>query len=96
VVRFNFGAEPERYTRIGEAMGIDMRGMAEQERGKRLIGELAALRHRIGIVDSLAARGIRAADIPDLTGHAIGDVCLVTNPRRAGSGDINAIYGDAL
>lgn len=96
VVRFNFDTAPERYGRIGEAMGIDVRGMTERERAKRLIGELAALRHRIGIVDSLAARGIRAADIPDLTVHAIKDACLVTNPRRAGSGDIDAIYGDAL
>lgn len=96
VVRFNMDAAPERYRKIGEAMGMDMRGMPEHERTKRIIGELGALRARVGVADSLASRGVRDADIPELAGHAIKDACLVTNPRHAKLGDIKAIYGDAL
>lgn len=96
VVRFNMDAAQDRYWKIGEAMGIDMRGMTGPERARRLIGELGALRARVGVVDSLASRGVRSADIAALAGHALDDACLVTNPRRAKLGDIKAIYGDAL
>ncbi len=96
VVRFNIDAAPDRYGRIGEAMGIDMRGMTERERAKRIILALGALRERVGIIDSLASRGVRAADIPELATHALNDACMYTNPRRARIDDVKAIYGDAL
>ena len=96
VVRFNIDAAPDRYGRIGEAMGIDMRGMTERERAKRIILALGALRKRVGILDSLASRGVRAADIPELATHALNDACMYTNPRRARIDDVKAIYGDAL
>jgi alcohol dehydrogenase class IV len=96
VVRFNIDAAPDRYGRIGEAMGIDMRGMTERERAKRIILALGALRKRVGILDSLASRGVRAADIPELATHALNAACMYTNPRRARIDDVKAIYGDAL
>jgi alcohol dehydrogenase class IV len=96
VVRFNMEASHERYVRIGEAMGIDMRGMAAGERAKRIIAELGALRARVGITETLSARGVRSADIPELASHAIDDACVVTNPRRVNLADLKAIYGDAL
>jgi alcohol dehydrogenase len=96
VVRFNIEAAPERYRQVGKAMGIDMRGTTEAARAKRIGDELAALRNRVGIVDSLAARGVRASDIAQLADHALKDACLVTNPRHANKADIEAIYGDAL
>lgn len=96
VVRFNIETAPERYRPIGEAMGIDMRGMTEQERAKRITEALNGFRNRVGVVDSLASRGVRTADISELAVHALADACLVTNPRRANSADIQSIYGDAL
>jgi alcohol dehydrogenase class IV len=96
VVRFNMGAAPDRYGKIGEAMGIDMRGMSESERAKRIICALEALRIRVGVVDGLSVRGVRGADIAELASHAVADACLVTNPRHANIGDLKAIYGDAL
>ena len=96
VVRFNFESAPERYRQIGESMGIDLRGMTERERAKRITEALNGLRNRVGVVDSLASRGVRTADISELAVHALEDACLVTNPRRANSADIQAIYGDAL
>jgi alcohol dehydrogenase class IV len=96
VVRFNMNSAAERYGRIGEIMGIDMRGMTESERARRIVSEMAALRQRVGITQGLEQRGVRAADIGELATHAYQDACLVTNPRRASVGDIKAIYGDAL
>jgi alcohol dehydrogenase class IV len=96
VVRFNIATAPERYQQVGEAMGFDLRGMSERERAKRLTEELGALRQRLGIADSLAARGVRSADIPDLAQHAINDACIVTNPRHASVADVQAIYAEAI
>ena len=96
VVRFNIATAPERYQQIGEAMGLDLRGMSERQRAARITAELGALRQRLGIADSLAARGVRSADIPDLARHAINDACIVTNPRRATVADVQAIYAEAI
>ena len=96
VVRFNFEFAPERYRQIGETLGIDMRGLGERECSSRIADALNALRNRLGIVDSLAARGVRTADISALAVHALDDACLVTNPRRANNADLQTIYGEAL
>lgn len=96
VIRFNLEAAPERYRKIAEAIGIDTRGMDTRELIKRITEAIMALRLRVGVLDSLGARGVRTADIPDLAGHAVKDACLVTNPRRARIDDIKAIYSEAL
>ena len=95
VVRFNAGEALDRYRRIGRAMGIDMRGMSERESVGKIVSELGTMRMRVGITGGLSSRGVRSADIPELSAHALSDACLVTNPRRAGLGDIEAIYGEA-
>ena len=96
VVRFNITGAPERYRQIGEAIGLDLRGMNEHERAKRMTEALAALRNRVGIHDSLATRGVRPADIPALAGHAVKDACIVTNPRYATLADVQVIYEEAI
>ncbi|MFT3848450.1 MAG: iron-containing alcohol dehydrogenase [Propionivibrio sp.] len=96
VVRFNISEAPGRYAQIGEAIGLDLRGMSERERARRITEALSALRHRVGIRDSLAVRGVRSGDIPELAGHAVNDACIVTNPRYATVADVQAIYGEAI
>lgn len=96
VVRFNMGVATERYDRIGEIMGLDLRGMSARERAKRIVEKLSALRRRVGIVDGLRERGVHTTDISELASHAVKDACLVTNPRHANLGDIKAIYSEAL
>jgi len=96
VVRFNITAAPERYRQIGEAMGVDVKGATDRESAQRITEALSALRQRVGLTGGLSARGVRAADIPELTHHAIHDVCIVTNPKRITPADIQAIYGEAL
>ena len=95
VVRFNFPAAPERYRRIAAEIGIDARGMTDQECARRIVDALAGLRVRVGIEGGLRERGVRAADIPELAAHALKDACIFTNPRRVALADAQAIYGDA-
>ncbi|WP_024872104.1 alcohol dehydrogenase-like regulatory protein ErcA [Tolumonas lignilytica] len=96
VVRFNIGTAADRYQQIGEMIGLEMKGLTDREKAKRITAALSQLRSRLGIVDSLAKRGVREADIPELAFHAYRDACLVTNPRHARLDDIKAIYGEAM
>ncbi len=70
--------------------------MTERQRAMQITDALRNLRSRLGIIDSLAQRGVRSADIPELAFHALNDACLVTNPRHAQIDDIKVIYGEAM
>lgn len=96
VVRFNIAKASDRYKQIGEAIGLEMTGITERQRARRITDALSHLRSRLGIVNSLAQRGVRSADIPELAFHALNDACLVTNPRHAQIDDIKVIYGEAM
>lgn len=96
VIRFNGDAVPERYAQVAQAIGIDPRGMDARVLADAITGEIARFRSRLGVGDSLRARGVHASDIPELARYAAADACLVTNPRPARIEDIKAIYGEAL
>lgn len=96
VIRFNMEASPERYRRIAEVIGLETKGTTSKELLKLITDAIMALRLRVGVYDSLASRGVRVADIPELAQHALNDACLITNPRRARLADIKVIYGEAL
>ncbi len=96
VTRFNMEVAFDRFRNVGEAIGIDTRGMDRLTLSRRITEALSSLRWRVGIVDALAARGVSETDIPQLARHAINDACIVTNPRRVVVGDVKAIYGESL
>lgn len=95
VIDFNFTAAPERFKAVAETMGLDSRGMSTSEVRAWLLHAMTALRDSLGIDEHLAAKGIRANDIPVLSKKAILDPCLVTNPKTATSRDIQVIYEEA-
>ena len=96
VIRFNYREASDRYARIGAAMGLDLRGLGERERGQRVLDAVAGLRQRCGITGALGTRGVSSSDIPELAYHAARDACIVTNPRIALEDDLKAIYADAI
>ncbi len=96
VIRFNMTSADERYTQIGQAMGLNMGGLNTAQRSKLITDEVSKLRLRLGIVGSLGERGVKQNDIPELTRHAINDACIFTNPRHANAEDLKVIYDEAL
>lgn len=96
VMAFNFAAAPERYLRIGEAMSLDLRGMSLTAKKSAIVSEIARLKKAVGIEHRLAQLGVHRTDVPMLTKKAIKDPCMVTNPRRASSRDIEVVYEEAL
>ncbi|RJX36276.1 MAG: iron-containing alcohol dehydrogenase [Desulfurivibrio sp.] len=96
VVSFNYESSVERYLQIGEALGLDMRGMPAKEKRAAVLNAIASLKHASGVDKTLREKGIRLTDIPELAEKALRDPCLVTNPRRFNKRDIEVIYAEAL
>lgn len=96
VISFNYAEAAERYLIIGEALGLDMRGMAAKQKREALLKEITGLKHAAGITKTLRETGTHITDIPELARKALHDPCLVTNPRRLDKRDIEVIYAEAL
>jgi len=96
VIAYNFRDASDRYRKIGEALGLDLRGTSDKEALRQIFEDIQTLKHQVGIHGSLLERGVKHPDIPDLAKHAFDDACVVTNPRRTNIADIKTIYSEAL
>ncbi|HWP96538.1 MAG TPA: alcohol dehydrogenase-like regulatory protein ErcA [Syntrophomonadaceae bacterium] len=96
VIAFNFQAAEDRYRRIGEAMGLDLRGMNSQQIKNTMISEIMRLQKAVGIDRTLGQLGVAHGDIPVLAGKAMKDPCLATNPRKPVKRDIEVVYEEAF
>jgi alcohol dehydrogenase class IV len=61
-----------------------------------IVSEVARLKKAAGVERRLAELGVHRTDVPILTGKAIKDPCMVTNPRSATPRDIEVVYEEAL
>ncbi|MFT3828741.1 MAG: iron-containing alcohol dehydrogenase [Opitutaceae bacterium] len=96
VVDFNFSSAAERYVRVGEALGLDFRGLTAQQSRQRLSAHFQELRGLLGIAGTLRDRGLGESEITTLARKAINDPCNATNPRQPGIGDLEVILHESL
>ena len=96
VMDFNFDTVPERYRSIGEAMGLNLEGMASDHQRKAVLGKIEHLQRSAGVCQPLGQIGTPRHDIPRLAENAMQDACMVTNPRKPNRKDIEAIYEKAF
>ncbi|MEW6658236.1 MAG: alcohol dehydrogenase-like regulatory protein ErcA [Thermodesulfobacteriota bacterium] len=96
VMSFNFPEAPDRFSHIGEAMGLDLNKQNLSEKKAAILGEVMRLRKAVGIEQSLGQKGVQRTDIPELSQKAMNDPCIVTNPRRPVRRDIEVIFEEAL
>ncbi|MGK2188819.1 MAG: alcohol dehydrogenase [Pseudomonadales bacterium] len=96
VVAYNFHSAEERFRRIAEAMNIDTRGMSQNEIQKRLMSRIIQLKRTVGLEAKLSELGVRVSDIPSLSGFALQDPCILTNPRKSSLRDVQVVYEEAL
>lgn len=96
VVNYNFPDAAERYGKIGEAMGLEIRHPVTQDTAKVIIDKIQLLKRDVGIIKTLGQQGATLADIPTLARKALKDPCMVTNPRTPSQRDIEVIYEEAL
>ena len=96
VVAFNYGSAEDRFGRVAEAMDIDTRGMSRPEIKKQLMTRIITLKRAVGLEAKLAKLGVTTSDIPYLSGFALQDPCILTNPRKTSQRDVEVVYEEAL
>ncbi|MBS3805158.1 MAG: iron-containing alcohol dehydrogenase [Oleiphilaceae bacterium] len=96
VIAYNFPSAEERFKRVAEAMGIDTRGMTMTTVKQQLMERVILLKRAVGLEAKLAKLGVTVADIPHLSGFAMQDPCIVTNPRKSCRRDVEVVYEEAL
>ncbi len=96
VLDFNFQAAPDRFRRIGEALGCDLGGRGDRACRELLVGQVRELGRACGIAPGLGRRGVVSADLPRLAAKAIEDPCNATNPRPPSQADLLALYAEAM
>ncbi|WP_136515092.1 alcohol dehydrogenase-like regulatory protein ErcA [Geomonas edaphica] len=96
VIDFNFDASPERFERIAQAMGLDLRGLPILQKKKLLIEHVRSLKAQAGVARTLAEVGVGVDDLKQYSEHALKDPCMATNPRRASKRDIEVVYEESL
>ena len=96
VMDYNFKEAADKFCYIGEAMGMDMRGMTSQSKKAAILAEIERLKLAVGIKKTLGQRGVHRSDVALLAERALKDVCIATNPRRPNKRDIEVIYEEAL
>jgi alcohol dehydrogenase class IV len=96
VMTYNYAVSPERYDRIGEALGLDLRGMTPSRKQRALVDFIRQMKQSAGLMKTLGEQGVKATDIPILARKAMADPCLITNPRRPTQRDLEVIYEEAL
>ncbi|MBJ6136815.1 alcohol dehydrogenase-like regulatory protein ErcA [Marinobacter litoralis] len=96
VVGYNFASAEDRFRRVAEAMDIDTRGMANALVKKRLMARIIELKKTLGLEARLQELGVSVSDIPYLSGYALKDPCILTNPRKSSLRDVQVVYEEAL
>ncbi|MFA5331632.1 MAG: alcohol dehydrogenase-like regulatory protein ErcA [Methanoregula sp.] len=96
VIRYNYPIAGERYANIGEAMGIPVWTLSDDERCTALCNEISRLKKSLNLGHSLGEIGVKQEDVPSLADHAMHDVCMATNPRNATFEEIVALYESLL
>jgi len=96
VMAFNFSEVPERYTEVGQALGLDLVKMPADEKKNTILQTVDRFKKSVGIIKTLGQRGVKAADIPELATKALKDACMVTNPGDPSQRDIEVVYEEAL
>jgi len=96
IIAFNFSSVPERYARIGEALGLDLCGRSDQEVNEAVCTGIRDLAGYIHGKPDLKALGVTRDVISLMAADAMEDPCMVTNPRRPTMEEIEAIYDELL
>lgn len=91
VMEYNAPATGEKYQAIAQAMGVDTKGMSQEEYRKAAIDAVKKLAEDVGIPHDLKAI-VEKEDIPFLAKSAYADACRPGNPRNTSVEEITKLY----
>ena len=95
VLKFNGTVCPELYVNMGNAFGLDMSGLTNEEAVDKVVNAVKDLSKKLNIPQTLQEIGIAEEMIPTLAKQAINDACTPGNPRKVTVEDIIKIYQEA-
>jgi choline dehydrogenase len=95
VCEYNAPAAPERYARVGEALGVDVRGLTPLEAATAGIEEVYRLTDEVDI-PTMEELGFSQDEIPMLARIAYDDPQTIGNPREVDVAGYEEIYRKAF
>lgn len=96
VLNINYRTSPEKYNKIGEALGINYRNETNSEKQKIIFNKINSLKRSINIDYSLDRLGVKQNDFIHLAKNAINDPCILTNPLNMNNDDLRTVLLEAL
>lgn len=95
VCEYNAPADPERYARIAQGLGVDTSGLAPLDAARAGVEELYRLTDDVGI-PTMEELGFSEDEIPMLARIAFEDPQTMGNPREVEVADYDEIYRNAF
>lgn len=95
VMEFNLPVAAQKYARVAEALGENVRGLDAAKAAHRAVERVQCLAAEIGIPAGLSAFGVREKDCATIAREARGS-SLDGNPVEAGENDLVGILRESL
>lgn len=92
VMEYNKPAAIKKYEGIARAMGVNTKGMSDEEAADAAIEAVKKLSIAVGIPQKLNEIGIKKEDLRQLSEDAFIDPCTGGNPRKTSVDEIYEIY----
>ncbi|MBY6017601.1 L-threonine dehydrogenase [Halomonas denitrificans] len=96
VQAYNAKVAARQLAGVARCMGVDTRGMSDDEAAQQALVAIRTLSADIQIPANLTELGVNAEDIPTLATNALNDACGLTNPKQATHEEICAIFLAAM
>lgn len=96
VCEYNWIGNPRKFADIGEAFGLDVRGLTVEDAAKAAVEHVKMMVREVGIPSKMSEIGITGVDLDWLTETSFNDIYVETNPRRPSREDIRAIIRAAV
>ncbi|MBR1751218.1 MAG: lactaldehyde reductase [Ruminococcus sp.] len=96
VMEYNAPYTGEKFRDIAKAMGVDVKGMSQEEYRKAAVDAVRQLSKDVGIPEKLHEIDVKEEDLPALAEAAMADVCTGGNPRPCTVESILEIYKKAF
>ncbi len=80
-ILYNLDACPEIYAAIARALGVDIRGMSDEDAGKKAADAIWELTKKAGLPQKLSEVGVPENGLEEMADLAISDGAIVHNPK---------------
>lgn len=92
VIALNYDAVPDRYQDIAEKMHINTNAMKSSHVKEALLNQIRQLRENLKINDFVEVAELNDVILDKLAEEAMGDPCIVTNPRTVDKKEVRSIF----